>query len=71
MAATTGKKVLDMFSEGMEEVSQSAISSTPSNYLDYNTFNESRFNPEKRELVSNLWSAFGQTYAETMRDPET
>lgn len=70
MAQTAVKKTGDMFMEGMEELSQSAISATPSNYLDYNTFNESIFNPEKRELVSDLWKSFGQTYAQTLKDPQ-
>lgn len=70
MAQTAVKKTGDMFMEGMEELSQYAISATPSNYLDYNTFNESIFNPEKRELVSDLWKSFGQTYAQTLKDPQ-
>ena len=71
MATTGGKKVLDAFSEGMEEVSQSAISNTPMNYTNYNTFNESMFNPDKRELVSNLWTAFGKSYSDTLKDSDT
>lgn len=71
MTKEAGKKLLDATSEGLEEVTQSAISSTPSNFEDFNTFNESMFNPEKRELVANLWSAFGKTYSETMKDPQT
>lgn len=68
---TVGKKVIDAFSEGMEEVSQSAISNTAQYYTDYNKFNESEFNPEKRELVSNLISALGESYAKTLQDPQT
>ncbi len=71
MATTGGKKVLDAFSEGMEEVSQAAISNTPMNYTNYNTFNESMFNPDKRELVSNLWTAFGKSYSDTLKDSDT
>lgn len=71
MATTGGKKVLDAFSEGMEEVSQAAISNTPMNYTNYNTFNESIFNPDKRELVSNLWTAFGKSYSDTLKDSDT
>lgn len=71
LAKTGGKKVLDAFSEGTEEVMQSIISSTPQNYTDYNTFNESIFNPEKRELTANLWSAFGKSYSDTMQDSNT
>ena len=71
MTKAGSKKLVDAFSEGMEEVSQAAITNTPQNYTDYNTFNESMFNPDKRELVSNLWSAFGKSYAETLQDKET
>lgn len=71
LAKAGGKKALDAFSEGTEEVMQSIISSTPQNYTDYNTFNESIFNPEKRELTANLWSAFGKSYSDTMKDSDT
>lgn len=71
MLGTGAKKLLDATSEGIEEVSQGVISSAPSNYTDYNTFNASIFNPEKRELVANLWQAIGQGYAEALNDKET
>lgn len=71
LAKATGEKLVDAFSEGMEEVSQKAISSTASYYDDFNKFNSSLFNPEKRELVSNLISAFGESYANTLQDPQT
>lgn len=66
-----GKKLLDATSEGIEEVSQSIISNAPSHSLDYNSFNLSIFNPEKRELASSIWSGMGQTIAETLGDSET
>lgn len=68
---TVGEKAVDAFTEGMEEVTQKAISTTTEIYSDYNHFNNSIFNPEKRELVGNLVSAFGQSYAETLQDPRT
>lgn len=71
IAGTVGKKLLDATSEGLEEVSQGIITKTPSNYDDYNTFNESMFNPEKRELVSSVWQALGQGFSEAMHDPNT
>lgn len=71
MTKAAGKKLVDATSEAGEEAAQSIISSTPQNYTDYNTFNESMFNPEKRETVSNLLSAFTQSVAETMNDPNT
>ena len=71
ISKAVGKKLVDAFSEGMEEVSQKAISGTAQYYTDYNKFNESVFNPEKRELVGNLISAFGESYANTLQDPQT
>lgn len=65
------KKVADALSEGIEEVSQGVISSVPSNFSDYNTFNESMFNPEKRELVGNIWQALGESYSQALNDSET
>ena len=29
------------------------------------------FNPDKRELVSNLWTAFGKSYSDTLKDSDT
>lgn len=71
MAKSVGKRVIDATTEGLEEVSQSAIANTPSNYSDYNTFNQSLFNPEVRQTVGNMWQALGQSYAETLQDPQT
>lgn len=71
MTKNVGKGLVNAFTEGMEEVSQSAITNTPSNYTDYNTFNESMLNPDKRELVGNLLSALGKSYAETLHDSKT
>lgn len=70
IAKTTGKKLLDSMSEGFEELSQSVISSTPQNFKDYNSFNESKFNPEKREITANLMTALGKTFSETMNDQQ-
>lgn len=71
MAETLGKKLVEGTSEGLEEVSQSIISNVSHNYTDYNSFNESIFNPEKRQLAADLWSATGQAFAETLGDKET
>lgn len=71
MTRAIGKKLLDATSEGLEEVGQSVISRTPSN-LDYiNTFNDSIYNPESRELASDIWSAIGKSLSETINDPQT
>lgn len=65
-----GKKLLDGFTEFTEEFSQNTIGGIASNYTDYNTFNESIFNPEKRELATNLWSSLQQTFAEKLNDQD-
>lgn len=66
-----GKKLLDATSEGFEEVAQGIISRTPSLTEDYNQFNKSIFNPEQRELASDLWKGMGISLAESMQDPLT
>ena len=69
MTKAVTKRLGEATTEGLEEVSQGIISSTPNNYTDYNTFNESMFNPEKRETVSNLWTALGNSFSEALQDP--
>lgn len=71
MLRTGAKRLGEGLTEAGEEVAQGVISSTPSNYADYNTFNESMFNPEKRELVSSIWQAMGTSFSEAMGDKET
>lgn len=66
-----GRKLIESGAEGMEEVSQDAIQNTPKNYSKANTFNESVFNPEKREIASGLMGAMGQGIAETFKDKNT
>lgn len=66
-----GRKGIDALSEGLEEVTQSAITDIPKNYTDYNTFNTSIFNPEKRKTAASLISATGQGIAETLGDKNT
>lgn len=71
-----GKKVLDATAEMGEEVSQEIIGRVPSNlessFLgDYNRFNESQFNPEKRQLATDLMQGFMQSASEAMKDSHT
>lgn len=67
----SGRGLLNATAEGLEEVSQGIISSTPSLSKDYNQFNSSRYNPEKRKLAANLWQGLGLSLSESMNDPET
>ena len=55
----------EMSAEGLQEVGQEIIPKVTENYLDYNTFNESEFNLEKRELVTNLWESAGKAITDT------
>lgn len=65
------KALLDSMSEGTEEVAQGVISKIPDSYDKYNSFNSSKFNPEKREMVSSLLEAGVVALANTMQDPQT
>jgi len=38
-------------------------------FEDFNHFNSSVFNQEKKELASNLWNAYWNTLVETINDP--
>lgn len=67
----TAKALLDSMSEGTEEVAQGVISKIPDYYDKYNSFNSSKFNPEKREMVSSLLEAGVIALANTMQDPQT
>lgn len=71
ISGLVANKIKDATSEGGEEVAQDIIQNIPKNYSDTNTFNESIFNPEKRKLASDYWSAIGQSMAETLKDKNT
>lgn len=66
-----GKKVLDATAEAGEEVSQEIIGRVPSNLGEYNRFNESQFNPEKRQLATDLMQGFIMSASEAMKDSHT
>lgn len=57
--------------EAAEEVSQGIITKAASANEDYNSFNNSKFNPEKREVVSGMMRSLVQGYSEAMHDPNT
>ena len=63
-----GSKVLEGLSEGGQELGQGAIQLVPEYYSGYNSFNESTYNPEKRELISDLASAMGKSFSEHLGD---
>lgn len=57
--------------EAGEEVSQGIITKAASANEDYNSFNNSKFNPEKREVVSGMMQSLVQGFSEAMHDPNT
>lgn len=57
--------------EAGEEVSQGIITKAASVNEEYNSFNNSKFNPEKREVVSGMMQSLIQGFSESMHDPNT
>lgn len=70
-AKAIGRTFLRGLSEAGEETGQAIIQKTPSQLETYNTFNNSEFNPEKRELVTNWMEGYIKATAEAMEDPAT
>lgn len=70
-AKAIGSKALDATTEMGEETGQAIITKVPSLLEDYNQFNKSEFNPEKRELASNMMQGFIMATSEAMNDPMT
>lgn len=63
--------MLNASTEAFEETSQDILQKWPSMFEDFNHFNSSVFNPEKKELASNLWDAYWGSLVETINDPQT
>jgi len=70
VAKTIGKQLLNGVAEGTEEMSQNIISSMPEYYTDYNSFNNSMFNPDKIETTNDFLDAFGKSIASRMQDQD-
>lgn len=75
IGAAVGKGLLgglvNNITEAGEEVSQGVITRAASWNADYDSFNNSKFNPEKREEVSGMLQSLIAGYAEAMHDPNT
>lgn len=75
IGAAVGKGLLgglvNNITEASEEVSQGIITKAASWNADYDSFNNSKFNPEKREEVSGMLQSLIAGYAEAMHDPNT
>lgn len=70
-AKNLGKRGYQAFAEGSEEVLQDVAVRAADLNPEYNSFNESIFNPEKRELADNSLQALGMAFSQAMKDPET
>ena len=70
-AKNLGKRGFQAFTEGTEEVLQDVAVRAADLNPEYNSFNESIFNPEKRELADNSLQALGMAFSQAMKDPET
>ena len=70
-AKNLGRRGYQAFTEGTEEVLQDVAVRTADLNPEYNSFNESIFNPEKRELADNGLQALGMAFSQAMKDPET
>ena len=69
ISRVTAKKLADSVSEGFEEFSQGVISNRPTLSTDYNKFNESVLNPEKKELVDGYMEGWFKSLTDYLEDP--
>lgn len=70
-AKQVGENLFKGYIEGQEEVLQDIAVRTANNYADFNSFNDSIFNDEKRELADSYIQAIGKSFSEAFRDNET
>lgn len=66
-----GEFLKNATSEGIEEVSQDIIQKTADLNIDYNSFNDSIYNPEARELVDGMWKSLYMATSEALKDKQT
>lgn len=67
-AKGAGKTLINAFTEAGEESGQYILSKAAALNSEYNSFNNSKFNPEKREEVTGIWNSLITSYAEAMHD---
>lgn len=70
-AKNIGERGFQAFTEGTEEVLQDVAVKSADLNLNYNSFNESVFNPEKRELANGAIQSLGMAFSQAMKDPDT
>lgn len=70
-AKNIGERGFQAFTEGTEEVLQDVAVKSADLNPNYNSFNESVFNPEKRELANEAIQSLGMAFSQAMKDPDT
>lgn len=70
-AKNIGERGFQAFTEGTEEVLQDVAVKSVDLNPNYNSFNESVFNPEKRELANGAIQSLGMAFSQAMKDPDT
>ena len=70
-AKNVGERGFQAFTEGTEEVLQDVAVKSADLNPNYNSFNESVFNPEKRELANGALQSLGMAFSQAMKDPDT
>lgn len=66
-----GEFIKNATSEGIEEVSQDIIQKAADLNASYNSFNDSIYNPEARELVDGMWKSLYMATSEAFKDKQT
>ena len=66
-----GEFIKNSVSEGLEEVSQDIIQKSADLNADYNSFNDSLYNPEARNLADGMWKSLLMATGEAMKDKQT
>lgn len=70
-AKNLGNRGYQALTEGMEELLQDVAVKSADLNPNYNSFNESVFNPEKRELANSSLQSLGMAFSQAMKDSDT
>ena len=70
-AKNLGSRGYQALTEGMEELLQDVAVKSADLNPNYNSFNESVFNPEKRELANSSLQSLGMAFSQAMKDSDT
>lgn len=70
-AKNLGSRGYQALTEGMEELLQDVAVKSADLNPNYNSFNESVFNPKKRELANSSLQSLGMAFSQAMKDSDT